>query len=212
VPNAYRDSLILRTGTLARWIYRVPPSAYLYRIEATADASLVAGSVSAWVAAGADSTTGFTLRGFGLSDLLVGTRAGAAPDARRWDEIELTPLLAPVPRNSTVSVIWENYEFGSRNQAAQYEVTLTLQRERSAAGRIVAEIVGALAAAVSIDRRDDRLTMRFDRTMAHAAAFVDRVDLALGATPPGQYRLEVSVTDRVTGRTARRATGITIGN
>ena len=121
-------------------------------------------------------------------------------------------MLAPLPRDSEVTVIWENYEFGERNQSAEYEVSLTLQRERSGAGRIVAEIIGALASAVSIDRRDDRMTWQFDRTVPHAAAFVDRVDLAFGATPPGQYRLEVRVTDRVSGRTTTRATGLTIGN
>ena len=212
VPNGYQDSLILRTGNVARWIYRVPPSAYLYRIEATAEGALVAGSVSAWIAANADSATGFATRGFGLSDILVGTRAAAAPDARRWDEIEMTPMLAPLPRNSTVAIIWENYEFGSRDRSAQYDVTFTLQRERSTAGRIAAEIVGALAAVVSVDRRDDRLIVRVDRTVPHANAFVDRIDLNLGATPPGQYRLEVRVTDRVSGRSATRATALTIRN
>lgn len=212
VPNAYQDSLILRTSTYARWIYRVPASTYLYRIEATSEGAMVAGSVQSWVAARADSATGFMLRGFGMSDLLLGTRAGDAPTAQRWHEIEVTPMLAPLPRGSDVTLIWENYEFGEQNQASQYEVTITLERERSGAGRILAEVIGALASAVSIDRTDDRLTMGYDKTVPHANAFVERIDLALNATPPGAYRLEVRVRDRVTGRTVTRRTGLTIAN
>jgi hypothetical protein len=116
-----------------------------------------------------------------------------------------------VPRAGTLTVLWENYEFGARNGRAQYEVAITITRERSAAGRVAAEVLDAIAGTVGIDTRsDDRITMRLDREVAHAAAFVDRVDIGMSTTPPGQYRLEVRLTDRVSGRVTTRATRLTI--
>jgi hypothetical protein len=85
-----------------------------------------------------------------------------------------------------------------------------LQRERSAAGRIAARIVGGVAGAVGIDRTDDRIAVRFDRAVPHAAAVADHVTIDLGETPRGTYRLTLEVTDTVTGRVASRTATLVI--
>ncbi len=200
-----RDSLTLPESGIERAVYRVAPSRYLYRVEATAPGTMTAGRTMEWITAERDSATGFALRGFALSDLLLATAIRPAKSVPiRWSDFSIAPVLAPVTKGSTVDIIWENYELSARGGQTQYSVSITLQRQRTASGRIAAAILGFAANAVGIDRRDDRVTFSFERAgPAAGVAFVDHVALALRDTPSGEYRLTLEVTDESTGRTAR---------
>ena len=132
---------------------------------------------------------------------------GVAPrggTAKRWSDLDITPTAGAVDRNGQLALVWENYEFGQRDGTAQYQVSVTLAKNRTLAGRVAATIVGALASLARIDQTDDRVAMTFDRTTAHAPAFVDHVTLSLGDTPHGSYTLTLQVTDRVSGKTVTR--------
>jgi hypothetical protein len=107
-------------------------------------------------------------------------------------------------------LLWENYALGSSGGQAQYQVTLTMERQRSGAGRIAARIVGAIASAVRIEQRDDRVVQQFDRTAPVSPAIVDHISVALGDTPAGGYRLTLEISDRATGRKTRRSIDLTL--
>src|SRR5690606_19086330 len=91
--------------------YRLAPSHYLYRFEATADGSSSAARSSGWMMAGRDTATGFDTRGFGVSDLILASaleRSGAP--ANRWRDVGVTPLLTALPVDGELHLLWEIYD------------------------------------------------------------------------------------------------------
>ena len=211
VPNAYRDSSVVEGDGKKAWVYRVPRSMFMYRVEATAEGSSVSGRAMTWINANADTATGFTLRGFGMSDVLLATTAESrTPTPNRWRDFDFTPLLGSLARRSNLEMIWENYELGQRNGQAQYQLTITVQRVRSTAGRIAAQIIGVAASAVGITRRDDRVILQIERSTPYAATIADHIGIALADTPAGTYRVTLEINDRTSGRKSSRSTEITI--
>jgi hypothetical protein len=209
----YRDSAAMTGSGISRWIKRIPPSDYFYRIEATADGSLTSARAVGWFTAGVDTATGFSTRGFGVSDLLLATDARTLrPQPSRWFELAVAPVLESVQRGSNVHLVWENYELAAREGRSQYTLTVTLARQRTTFGRIAARVINALARAVSVDRQTDRVTYTFERDVAAAPAVVDLISLGIGDTPAGAYSLTVEIRDRLTGRTASTSTVFSIRN
>ena len=202
VARTYHDSLTLDESALKLRTYRVPASTYQYRVEATAPGATVAGKATQWIVARKDTLTGFALRGFGMSDVVLATRVGpSVPAPARWRDFSVTPAFGSLASRGHFALLWENYELNARDGQAIYSVSITLQRERSGVGRIAAAITGALASIVSVDRRDDRVVLQFDRTVSWAPSIVDNIDMALGDTPAGDYRVIVEIRDRTNGRT-----------
>lgn len=209
---AQQDSLTVAASGIHVWNFRVAPAAYVYRIEASTAGADVVGRAVQRIQTGRDTATMFAPRGFGMSDVFVATRAEPkrATGLLRWRDFDVAPVLGAMTRQGTLDIVWENYEFGDRNGQAQYHVAITVQRERSAAGRIAAQIVSAVTGAVGVSRRDDRVILSFDRTGPASPAFADYLTIALGDTPPGRYRLTIEVTDRTSGHKTSRSTELAI--
>jgi GWxTD domain-containing protein len=200
------DSVVPAAAGARAFTHRVARGNYVYRTEASSEGSSVAGRASAVVVAGPDAATGFSMTGFGISDVLVTTVTEAQPGtARRWSDLTLTPLVGAIGGNARLALVWENYDFGERNRSAQYTVNVVLDREQSAAGRIAARIVGSVASRMGVEATENRVSMRFDRNVPHAATMLDNIALSLGQTPRGSYRLTVEVTDQVTGKVTARS-------
>jgi hypothetical protein len=211
LPNEYRDSVAVRASGVERWIYRIPVAQYFYRIEATADGSMIAGRAMGWFAAGADTSSAFGTRGFGMSDMVLATSAQSSRSApSSWRDFTIAPVVGAAPARSTIHLIWENYELGARDGTSEYTIAVTIQRRRSAAGRIAATVVGVVEGAVGIDRRDDRVTSRWARKRAAAATLVDEVAFDLADTPAGEYTITVDITDRVSGRMTSTSASLVI--
>ena len=146
-----------------------------------------------------------------MSDVLVATSARARQGAAsRWNELAMTPLVGVARSGAQLDLIWENYELGARESSARYTVTVALERERSAAGRIAARIVGVVGGRVGVDQTNDRMAIHFERSAAYSPAILDMVTLSLGQTPRGSYRLTVEVADNVTGRVTSRTSRLVI--
>ncbi|HKS06652.1 MAG TPA: GWxTD domain-containing protein [Gemmatimonadaceae bacterium] len=205
-----RDSVVPATASVQQFRRRVGPGVYVYRAESSADGSRAGGRATAAVLAANDTTTGFATRGFAISDVLIASSARASGGERRWSDANATPLVGPIAKNATISLIWENYDLGATNGAARYDIAVVLQRQQSVAGRIAARVVGTIGRAAGIDRTSDRVTIKITRDVAHAPILVDNVEVALGETPAGTYLLQVQITDRVTGRTTARTMRVTI--
>jgi len=207
-----RDSSVIAASGIKRAIYHVAPGAYFYRVEATAPGTMFAGSATTWIIADRDTVTGFSLKGFGISDLILGSPANPdAPLPARWRGLSIAPLVGVLPRQSNLDLVWETYDLAARNGSSDYSVSVTFQKIRSKSGRVATAILGLAATAVGVDRKDDRVTFKFDRSMPAApAAFVDRVSLATGETPPGDYIITLEIADKVSGRKTSRALLLTI--
>jgi hypothetical protein len=214
-PDAFRDSVTLAETDLLIWTRRVPVGPHYYRVESMVPNTLQAGRGAASMMMGTDPSTGFSMRGFGISDMIVATHAESPVAPRRWNDIGVTPLLAPISRTGEMSLVWETYELGRAGASARYGITIKLEREPSRvspSGRMPARIVRGTTGASNVKRMEaaDGVTFQFERDVRYAALLVDNVTLLLDGTPPGEYTLRLDVTDRVTGRRTSRATGIVI--
>jgi hypothetical protein len=190
-PNAlviYRDSSELTTPSVRRWSRRVQPGVYIFRAEASSGGpdTIRSARTTNVIDATLSATSGLTARGAAMSDLLLGTSAEMRASGRRWSDVDITPVVGSLPRNSPLAIMWENYELGERDGTAQYDVTITLSRERSAVGRIAASVVGALASAARVEQRGDNVTISFDRNLPHSAAIADAITISMQDTPPGR--------------------------
>jgi hypothetical protein len=189
----------------------VTPGAYIFHVEASAEDATRAGRGAGVADASDKPVGGFGLHGFGISDMLITTRAEPrGGTARRWNELDMVPAVGGVRHGAPLTLVWENYELGARDGNAQYEVVVTLSRQQSLAGRIAAGISGALARVARVDRGNDRVAISFDRTVPHAPAFVDYITITLNSTPVGQYTLSLQITDRVTGKVVTRSQGVEV--
>jgi len=190
---------------------RVAPTSFAFRTEASGEGSLAAGRASGDVILG-DSAEGFPLHGFGVSDVVLASRVSAGTAAARWKDVDFTPFAGPLPHGGEVSLVWENYDLEQRDGTASYGVSVAILRERSRAGRIAAQLVGALAGAAKREASLDRVQMSVERSVSHRATLPDALTLSLGPTPPGTYLLSLTITDRVSGRAATRSVRIVIGD
>jgi GWxTD domain-containing protein len=205
VPIAYHDSTWLR-GDVQAWAQRVPAGTYVFRTEVTSDAATFAGRTAGWVVvSGRDTTNGFPLRGYGMSDVLLGIGGEPTGTARRWSDVQLSPTGGTIPLNGDIAMLWENYELEERDGAARYDVTVTVEREYALmVNRIRARIVGGAATLLGVDRVAGRVVIRFEREVPFAPVLVDHVVLSMDGVPAGEYRITTEVRDRVSGRTASR--------
>jgi GWxTD domain-containing protein len=204
------DTLLALNPGVQQFTHRVPSGTYVYRAEASADGARYAGRASGAILAGADPRTGFALSGFGISDPLMATSVGSSGLARRWRDVAAVPLVGPAQRKANLALVWENYELANDGGTAKYNVAITIERVRSTAGRIAAQVVGNIGGAIGVDRSDERVIIKFDRTVGHSPVIVDQVMLALGDTPAGGYRVTIAVTDLATRRVTSRTLGLVI--
>lgn len=207
-----RDSVMLSPPGIQTWRRRVARGAYIFRLESSADAAALAARSATLVLADDDRFRGFTVSGFGGSDVLLATRVVEPRGAiRRWSDLTVEPLVGEIAAGSSLGVVWENYDLGSRNGTAEYSITVVIRRDASVAGRVAARLLEGARALTSTVRTDDAVSIEFSRMTPHQRILVDHLQIGLGESPPGQYTLTVLVRDRVTGERSERSTSFRIG-
>jgi GWxTD domain-containing protein len=207
----WHDSLTLKADGVRSWRRRVAQGAYLFRVQAMADAAGTAARSTGVIDAGALTADPFVMHGAAISDVLLTTSAAPRGSAAaRWQDLDIVPMAGSVPHGGAIAFVWENYEFGARGGNAQYAVVATIEHQRSLLGRIGANVIGSLVGVARINRSNDRVAITFDRTMPHAAAFVDYLTVRLDDTPAGSYLLTLQVTDKVSGKVSTRTRTFTI--
>jgi GWxTD domain-containing protein len=196
------DSTVSPVGSTMQWAARVDSGPTAIRVETTGpDERLVGRSVTL-----TGRPTGLRPRGTTMSDVVL-----AYPDAQRssaparWSDVQPRVITGPVRPGASVRLLWELYELGNRDGTARIETTVAVQRERGIAGRIVAEVIGGITSAVTRTEADDRLTLQFTSEVAARPVSVGVLDVDLGDTVPGRYRVSVTVRDLVTGAAFMRS-------
>jgi GWxTD domain-containing protein len=209
---AARDSSVVRVNardrfTTRSWARPLRAGDFLYRVEAREPAS---GRAARGLAS--FSVERFPAGTFTLSDVLVARGLAPKTDGtpRGRADFLITPnaSMTYAPQD-TVFLYWENY--GTARDSAgngRLRVELGLRLTAIDRGRrIEARILGGIADAVGLTAEgDDRVSLRYERTVALDAA--DRVPnhlaLGLGDAPYGTYKLELTVTDLTNGKVAKR--------
>jgi GWxTD domain-containing protein len=189
------------------WRTRLQAGTFLYRVEA----------LQADAGRGARSASRIELipgGGFGVSDILVADSvAPANGGAGRWSDFRIAPNVGRVKRGNSFAMLWETYDLQKMaNGTSSYNVTITLRREKGGGlGAFAAKIIGGVKSAIGISGNgSDHISLSFPRqTPAHAVA-VDYVTLDLGDATPGNYTIDVDITDLATHRHVSRERPLTI--
>jgi GWxTD domain-containing protein len=185
------------SGQVRSWNTRVPVGTFLYRVEALQPDAMRG-------ARGASRIEVSPRRGFGMSDLLVAAKITERPDstATRWYDFDIDPNLGVVRSGQPFSLLWETYGLTPRDGSDEYDVDIKVARvRRGGLGALAAKIVGGVAGLVGISHGgNDEVTLSFPRRIPASSVALDHVTLDLGEASPGRYDLEVTVTDRATGK------------
>jgi len=204
------DSAATRANNPRSIIKRLTKGDYAYRFEASADGSLFAARAMSSVTTAPDSS-GFATTGFGMSDVLVASRAAPRTAARRWTDFDFDVSAGSVAQGSNIALIWENYDLGQSDGGVSYEVTLTIERKyQMLLNKVRARVIAAWAAMVGSEQTSDRVVFHYDRGAPYASVVPDYITLILEDLPAGNYDLSVDITDKVTGKTAGRTMKLTI--
>ncbi len=193
-----QDTLVL---TSRRWRMRVPASAAYVRVEALeTDALRVARAIR--------EVSGFATRGFGSSDVLIGTRitAPTSMDTARWSDFTIAPVNGnAVKRGQPLELLWEVYEPTLVDGAARYRVSIAVQRaERRGLVGVAARVAGGVRDAVVRAGGNDRVAVEYDRLAVGGPIRTEYLRLDLGSARAGRYLLTVTVRDLHGNRTISR--------
>lgn len=204
---AFHTANILESPGVHAWAGRVPSGSYLWRVEATGAEAKRAARASGQV----QSLTDFPIKGPGMSDILVASSASdATKPGARWRDLGIVPNVGSVAKGTSVALVWENYELGSRSGSAQYDVVVSIIQQKTTTGKIVAAITGALASVAKVETRPDRAVIQYERTGTAVPAIAEMMTIDLGETPAGTYAITVDVTDKVSGAKFSRSTTVLI--
>ncbi|MDB4910213.1 MAG: hypothetical protein JWO39_1036, partial [Gemmatimonadetes bacterium] len=189
------------------WRTRLQAGTFLYRVEA----------LQADAGRGARSASRIELipgGGFGVSDILVADSvAPANGSAGRWSDFRIAPNVGRVKRGNSFAMLWETYDLQkAANGTSSYNVTITLRREKGGGlGALAAKIIGGVKSAVGISGNgSDHISLTFPRQTPANAVAVDYVTLDLGDATPGNYMIDVDITDLATHRHVSRERPLTI--
>jgi len=189
------------------WRTRLQAGTFLYRVEALqADAGRGARSAS--------RVELLPAAGFGVSDILVAdslTPNGGTPG--RWSDFQIAPSVGRVHRGKTFAMLWETYDLQKQpNGNSSYNVTITLRREKGGGlGALAAKIIGGVKSAVGITGSgSDHISLTFPRQAPARPVALDYITLDLGNASPGNYVIDVEVTDLANHRHVSRERSLTI--
>jgi GWxTD domain-containing protein len=189
------------------WRTRLQAGTFLYRVEA----------LQADAGRGARSASRIELipgGGFGVSDILVADSvAPANGSAGRWSDFRIAPNVGRVKRGNSFAMLWETYDLQKMaNGTSSYNVTITLRREKGGGiGAFAAKIIGGVKSAIGITGNgSDHISLTFPRQVPAHAVAVDYVTLDLGEATPGNYMIDVDITDLANHRHVSRERQLTI--
>ena len=153
--------------------------------------------------------SGFTTRGFGISDLLIAGSIDAPPTKPdvRWTDFQMAPLTGSlVKRGSPLALLWESYDAGVQNGSGKLRVTVSVQRETDKGlVALSGRVIGGIREAISGNRNTSRVGISYQREFSATPVLVDHLSIDLGTLDPGRYRVTLTVTDLVRNMTVNRA-------
>ena len=189
------------------WRLRLQAGTFLYRVEALQpDAGRGARSAS--------RVELLPASGFGLSDILIAdslSPTNAVPE--RWSDFQISPSIGRVHRGKSFAMLWETYDLQKQeNGNSAYDVTITLRREKGGGlGAFAAKIIGGVKSAIGISGSgSDHISLSFPRQAPARPIALDYITLDLGTASPGNYVVDVEITDRMNHRHVSRERPLTI--
>jgi hypothetical protein len=182
----------------------------VFRFETTIPGGTAAARTTGGVNATGDPRSGFTLEGFGMSDVLFTAAVrGDARQATRWRDLGVDAHAGAVVEGGEIGLVWESYGLTEREGTAKYRVSVEMSRQVITRGPLPRDIRATISGART-SRQPDKSNFTVDRAEPHKATMVEQLTLALGTTPPGNYVLTVRITDLHSGQVMGRSQPLTI--
>ncbi len=153
--------------------------------------------------------------GFGISDVLLGTKlAESSHAAARWTDVIIQPVFGTFRSGEVIALLWENYQFATDGGNVRYNVNIEVKpRVANGVKGIVARVRSALGATLGQAKENSGvIDVSFPRVAPAHEVTVESMSLDLGKAPKGVYELKVQVTDAVTGIKTLRVTQFRIEN
>jgi GWxTD domain-containing protein len=205
------DSGTTSVGGARAFVRRLATGDYMYRFEATAESSLLGARALASMRIDNDDATDFALSGFGMSDVLLATRVAPRGQGRRWSDFDYDASAGSVASGSEIAMLWELYDFGEKDGAANYDITFSIERKyKKFLDRVRAKVVSSFSSMIGNEQTEDRVIYRYTRTTGHAPVIADYITLVLTDLPGGEYDLTVEILDKNSGRTTSKTSRIVI--
>jgi GWxTD domain-containing protein len=199
ISSAERDTTVMYPQN---YFVRTTNAAQAVRLEALEQELMqVARSIS--------DISGFTTRGFGVSDLLLAASitAPVASSSARWTDYRITPLTGNiVKRGAPVALIWESYDAAGDSAVGRLRVNVRVQRETSTGlVALTGRVVGGIREALGSRSRDRGVTISYDREFSATPALVDHLLVDVGTLDPGMYRITLQVTNLTNNQVIERS-------
>lgn len=189
------------------WRHTLRPGEYLYRVEARQPIS----------GRNARGLAGLPVEAFppdknALSDVLVarhiGLKSGGDKPLSRDDLLILPAGRLTFAPGDTIYLYWETYGLQADSSGvARTRIELGLRVDDLHREGGIEVFLGTLGDAIGLTAKgEDRVSLTYERVVAAGALerAPDYLALGLGAAPPGNYTLEITVTDLVSQKKAAR--------
>lgn len=195
-----RDSLPV--GLNGVWVRRIGRGLNIVRVDAEQ------GDVGRAATATADALVDGE-SGFGISDILFGTNPSrtGGKDPVRWNDVSIAPTIGVFKWDQPLGLLWETYQLATADGNASYRTTITLERTfkstlRGFGARVRANLKNLIAQDGS---GTGRVAVSFEQKRPTGTVVTDFLTISLDGAGPGPYRLQIAVTDLVSGTTATRS-------
>jgi GWxTD domain-containing protein len=189
------------------WRRIMGPGQYLYRVEARQP---ISGRNARGLAALPVEV--FKPGEHAVSDVLVarhiGLKSGGDKPTSRDDLLILPSGRLTFAPGDTIYLYWETYGLvADSTGVGRAKIDLTLRVDEIHREGGIEVFLGTLGDAIGLTAKgEDRVSLSYERVISAGALerAPDYLALGLGSAPPGTYTLEISVTDQVAQKTARR--------
>lgn len=205
-PRPTRD-----TRWRVQWSPRVTNGEWLHRVELL-DADLMRGGRGA-MAFTTTTASVQSMRGFGMSDLLVAADAKEArKPVRRWNDYAYEPNGGVVAGNTPFVVVWELYGLRpSSDGRLRWRVELRREQGAQVTRTDTRDVLLGAPRANPLVRANEPEApeLQYTREAPPADVIVDRLRIPLpAAATPGRHVLRVRVTDLVSGEVVERGVSV----
>ncbi|MEP6779974.1 MAG: GWxTD domain-containing protein [Gemmatimonadaceae bacterium] len=161
------------------------------------------------IARGVTSVDQARSTGFGMSDILIGTKPDEGVIAQRWRDVKMRATYGTFNEGDAIGMAWENYQLMPSKGDVHYTVNIVVQPiEGGGVKGVVARVRNSISNAVLGQSKESGgvINVTFPRNSPAKDIVVEAMSLELGSAPIGLYELRVEVTDDVSKAKTFRVT------
>lgn len=195
-----------------QWTSRVGSARLMHRVEAIEPtAPSGARGIARFTS---DAQVAFSMRGFGMSDVLVA--AYATPrrtEVRRWSDLEVQPNGGTVAPNTRFAMVWEVYDL-TPGPDGRVHWRVRIKRERGAVvlREDMKEVLVGSAKAGSrvLPWETDVPDLAYVRDASAGVPALENITFNLGDVRPGHHVVNVIIDDLVSGQSVTRGVSVRV--